>query len=456
MEHKNEKSLSGAKVCIFGAGHLGIDLVGGMVSTYLLFFYTDVFGIPAAAAGMILMLTKIWDAINDPMMGAIVDSTHTKWGKFRPYLFVSSVLMAIFYAAAFYVVPFESVTAKIVWAAITYTLASMAFTMFDVPIWGMVPSITKSPRDRDRLITALRTATSFAYLTVGTITLPLVYFLGGGTEVVNQRDGFFRLMVIMGIIVIVTGWLVPIVFKEKVEVETEKTKFSDRLKSLFINKPALLMLGTEFMAFMGIMLSQSASIYYVVHSLQKPELVSVYMFIIMGGELIGILGSGAFINKLGRKNATYASAIACIVTAALGYLFKGNIPVLFVTSFIFGLGTGLPEVTLGSMLTDTADYMDWKKSIRTDGIIFSMQSLIIKLTGAFASGIIGVALGYFGYDESAATQTASAIGCIDFVRFGFPILVYILVILLLKFYKLDDKTISQIQKELAERKSNLT
>lgn len=452
MKQQTEKGLSTGKVFIFGAGHLGIDLVGGMVSTYLLFFYTDIFGIPAAAAGMILMLTKIWDAINDPMMGAIVDSTHTKWGKFRPYLFVSSLLMAVFYTLTFKVVSFDSMTAKIAWAAITYTLASMSFTMFDVPIWGMVPSITKVHKDRDRLITALRTATSIAYLAVGTITLPLVYFFGGGESVTNQQDGFFRLMLVMGVIVIVSGWLVPIMFKEKVNVEPEKTKFSERLKSLFINKPALIMLGTEFFAFMSIMVSQSASVYYVIHSIRKPELVSLYMFVIMGGELLGILGCGLLINKFGRKNTTYLSAVVCIITAVIGWVLKGNMPILFVTSFIFGLGTGMPEVTLGSMLTDTADYMDWKKSIRTDGIIFSMQSLIIKLTGAFASGIIGILLGVFGYSEAASVQPASAVNCIDFVRFGLPVIVCLIMIMFLKFYKLDDKTISQIHKELAERK----
>lgn len=451
MNHTQDKPLSRAKVTIFGAGHLGIDLVGGMVSTYLLFFYTDVLGLPAAAAGIILLATKIWDAVNDPMMGAVVDSTRTRWGKFRPYLFAGAVCMAVFYSLTFFSIPTDNITLKIAWAAVTYTLASMSFTLFDVPIWGMVPSITKNSKDRDRLITALRTATSIAYLVVGTITLPMVYFFGGGDTITHQQNGFFRLMLLMGVIVVITGWLVPLTFKEKVNIEPETVKFSERLKSLFMNKPALIMLAVEFMAFMGIMLSQSASVYYVVNSMGRPDLVSIYMFVIMGGELLGIQGSNFVVKKLGRYKATSGAAIVCIITAVLGFLFKGNLPIVFITALIFGLGTGLPEVTIGSMLADTADYMDWKKGIRTDGIIFSMQSLVIKLTGAFASGIIGVALGMFGYDGAAEIQSTSAIACIDFVRFGFPIIIYILMLLIMRFYKLDEKTMTQIQRELAER-----
>lgn len=450
--NKQEKKLSSFKVCVFGAGHLGIDLVGGMVATYLLFFYTDVFGISATAAGLILMLTKVWDAVNDPMMGAIVDSTHTRWGKYRPYLFAASVLMAVFYSLTFLVLPFDSMTMKIIWAAVTYTLAGMAFTMFDVPVWGMVPSITSDTNDRDRLITALRSVTSFAYLVVGTITLPLVYFFGGGTSVENQQYGFFRLMLVMGVIVIISGWLVPITFKENVVVETEKTRFSDRLKSLFINKYALHILGAEFLAFLAIMVSETAATYYVIYSLGNADMISVYMFLILGAELLGILGSGIVIRKLGRNKATCFSAAVCIVSLVISFLFKQNLPVQLIFTAVFGLGIGIPEVTLGSMLTDTADYMDWKKGIRTDGIIFSMQSLIIKLATALATGVTGLALGFVGYDAAAEAQSATVIGCIDFMRFGLPLLVYILLFIVMKLYKLDDKTVDQIHKELESRK----
>lgn len=450
---QSKGNLSAAKVCIFGAGHLGIDLVGGMVSTYLLIFYTDVFGISAAAAGLIMMLTKIWDAVNDPMMGAIVDSTHTKWGKFRPYLFAGSIFMAIFYPLTFLVLPFESMTAKIIWAAVTYTLSGMAFTMFDVPIWGMVPTVASTSNDRNRLITAMRSVTSFAYLIIGTITMPMVYFFGGGTAIENQQQGYFRTMLLMAAIVLITGCLVPIVFKEKVKVDETPIPFSTRIKSLFQNKQGLLILFTIFLAFMGIWTGTTASTYYVIESIGRVDIISLYMFVFLGAELVGILISGFFINLLGRKKATLAAAGIVIISSIVLYIFKGNIPILFVFSALWGLGMGIPEVTLSSLLTDTIDYLDWKKSIRTDGIVFSMQSLIIKVASAFAVGIIGIVLGMAGYDGFAESQPASAIACIDILRFIVPILFYALMIIALKFYKLDDKTMEKVHADLANRNS---
>lgn len=448
-----DKRLSNGKIFTFGIGHLGIDLLGGAVSTYLLIFYTDIFGISAYAAGLILMLTKIWDAVNDPMMGAIMDSTHTKWGKFRPYLFAAPFLMAIFYSLTFYTIPTENMTIKVIYAAVTYTLAGMAFTMFDVPVWGMIPSVTKVTEDRNKLITALRMVTSFAYLIIGSITLPMVYKLGGGDSVANQRDGFFRLMLIFGAVVIITGLLIPLRFKENVASEKEKTSFIQRLKTLKDNKPALILLVLTVIGFTGIFVATNATVYHVIYVVGKPELVSAYMFVLLGAEFVGILLSDFVIKKMGRKKATVSATLVVIIAAIAMFFLSQNVVALFILSAIWGLGMAMPEVTLGSMLADSVDYINWKMNIQTSGIVFSMQSLSIKVASAIAAGIIGLGLGIAKYDGAAGVQPQSALTCITFMRIGLPILLYIVFLIVLKRYKLSDEEVVEIQKELAERES---
>ena len=136
------------KIWGYGVGALGKDLANIVISSYLLVFYTNVLGISAAAGVTIMMVTKIWDAINDPMMGIVADKTKTRWGKFRPYLLFVPIPLAVCAVLTFTPVSF-SYTGKLIWAAVTYTLTNTLFTCYDVPMLGMVPSLSDSPRDRN-------------------------------------------------------------------------------------------------------------------------------------------------------------------------------------------------------------------------------------------------------------------------------------------------------------------
>lgn len=147
--------MNNSKVIGYGIGSLGKDLALGVIGSYLLIFYTDILGISAAAAGAILVLTKIWDAVNDPIMGTIVDKTNTKWGRFRPYVLFVPIPLAVFSALCF-VAPDFSTTGKVIYALVTYTITGMLFTAYDVPLWGMVPSITNNQNESNKCISSAR------------------------------------------------------------------------------------------------------------------------------------------------------------------------------------------------------------------------------------------------------------------------------------------------------------
>ena len=194
------------KIWGYGVGALGKDLANIVISSYLLVFYTNVLGISAAAGGTIMMVTKIWDAINDPMMGIVADKTKTRWGKFRPYLLFVPIPLAVCAVLTFTPVSF-SYTGKLIWAAVTYTLTNTLFTCYDVPMLGMVPSLSDSPRDRNALATSGRFFTTIAILLGSTFAYPMIQYLGGGAEVQNLKKGYPAFLAILGVISIAGAWI---------------------------------------------------------------------------------------------------------------------------------------------------------------------------------------------------------------------------------------------------------
>lgn len=158
-----------------------------------MFFYTDVFGISGTAAGLLLFVARIWDAINDPMMGVIVDKTKTKWGRYRPYILIAPIPLYIF-AILTFTVPNLAPTGKLIWAYVTYIGTGMAFTAYDVPMWGLLSTLTRSENDRNQMISLLRNVSTAGYLVMVYATLPLVSILGNG----SQAAGFRNLMIEIG------------------------------------------------------------------------------------------------------------------------------------------------------------------------------------------------------------------------------------------------------------------
>lgn len=444
----NEKTK--VPVLSYGVGSLGKDLVGGMISMYLLVFYTDVFGISAAAAGLIMMLTRVWDAVNDPMMGTIVDRTNTKWGRYRPYLFVMPVIMGIFYTLTF-TTPEIGGTAKIVYAAITYTLGGMAFTAYDVPLWGMVPSMTTDPNERNKLITSQRTFTLVAYLIVGVIAYPAVFALGGGQSTENMQSGFSKLVLLFSIVSVVFAWITFFRCKENIPVSKEKVTVKEMLKALKANKHVqVLLVVTLLMTIPGNIVS-ALNVYYLNYYLGRPDLISIYMFVSMGSMVVGMITVVGFAKRLGRRKATYVGVgLACIISVVLAFCGK-NLAVIFPLLVIYGVVASVSMVTLTSMIADACDYTQWKENMRIDGVIFSLNSFIIKLAMALSSGFAGLFLTVIGYQANAPMQTEATLTGLNMGRFMIPVIPYVIGLLVLRSYQLDDKTIESVREELAQR-----
>ena len=220
------------KIVGYGVSSLGKDLCNIIISTYLMLFYTNILGISAFAGGMIMMGTKIWDAINDPIMGVVADNTRTRWGKYRPYVLFVPPLLAIFGVLVFIPVNFSNV-GKVAWAAVTYVIMSMLSTAFNIPVLSLMPSLTKDPKERAELATCQTFFTTMAVVLGSTFVYPIIKLLGGGSETSNLAKGYPWAMVIAGIILITTGWTTFASTKEVIDTNAkENLSLGQRAKIL--------------------------------------------------------------------------------------------------------------------------------------------------------------------------------------------------------------------------------
>lgn len=439
----NNSKIGAGKIIGYGLDSMGKDLALGVIGSYLLVFYTDILGISAAAAGMILVLTKIWDAINDPMMGAIVDrSKRTKWGKYRPYVLFVPIPLAVFSALCF-IVPDWSTGAKVAYAAITYTITGMLFTAYDVPLWGMLPSLTSDFNTRNKLTSAGRTFTTLAMLIASAIALPAIYSLGGGTEPENLKKGYPLFMLLIGIVGIICALITFASTKEVIyDEEAEKQKgegFFKQIKAIMC-KPLIIVLLVMVFNAMNMILPSVAGVYYMTYYLHRPDMIPIYMMVAMGAGLVTTILAPIMMKKIGPKQLSMAAfAVSAIAGIIIFFVGQGSLAVLFVLFAIPTLCTGILMVSITTMLTMTSDYVAQRKGKRYDGVVFSMNSLAIKVGQAVASGLVSAILAVTHYQANVMEQTPTVSTGILMTRSILPTVLAIIGMIILLMFKLPSQ-----------------
>lgn len=429
--------MKNSKILGYGMGSLGKDFALGVISSYLLVFYTDVLGITAAAAGFILVVTKIWDAINDPIMGSIVDRTNSKWGRFRPYILLVPIPLAVFSVLCF-VAPDFSTTGKFIYALVTYTITGMLFTAYDVPLWGMLPSITENDNDKNKCISIGRFFTSLAMLLATSFALPLIHKLGGGTEVANLKVGYPKFMIIIGVISVVFALITFISTKEKPIVEN-KVKSENIFKEFIgvLNKPLLTVFIAMTLQGIVLVLPNVVGAYYVIYYIGRPDLISLYFLTCGGFGLLAPVVASISLKKISAKKLTIIAMLGGIIVSLIAYFVpSNNITLLFAMFAIFGLFSAMPMVTITSMLMETGEYIARVKGRRADGVIFSLNSFAIKCGTAVASGISSVVLTVTHYNPGAFEQAASVGVGLNATRTLIVAGLYLLVILVVSQFKI--------------------
>ena len=437
------------KIVGYGVSSLGKDLCSIVISTYLMLFYTNILGISAFAGGMIMMGTKIWDAINDPIMGVIADNTHTRWGKYRPYILFVPPILAIFGVLAFIPVNFSNV-GKVAWAAVTYVIQSMCSTAFNIPVLSLMPTLTKDPEERSALATCQTFFTTMAVVLGSTFVYPVIKLLGGGSETSNLAKGYPWAMVIAGIILIVTGWTTFASTKEVIDTTVkENLSLGQRFKAL-IHKPFLAVEGINLLFTLGMSVGNAMGSYYVLYVLGNEGLMSIYMFVMTIAMTAVTLVIPSVLKVVSREKALVLFLSLSSAANLIMYFFGGNnVILILVLTFIASACAFAPAAIVTIMLTDVSDYTVYKSGQRVDGLMYAMNNLTAKIAQAINSGLLGVLLSVCGFDAALGMQQSTAtVSGLNFMRYIYPIIPFIGAIVCAMIYPLKGKALDDMRKSI--------
>ena len=426
----------------YAVGDFGINLYFISVMTYLLYFYTDVLGISAAAAAGVFFVARLIDAISDPIMGAIAERTRSRWGRMRPYMLFGAIPLALISIATFTVPDFDT-PGKVIWAYVTYTLFGLIYTLVTIPYATLTASLTDDYDERTRLST-YRIACAFAGgLVVSVGTVPFV----GLFE--NEATGYQMLMVVFGIIATGLMWVTFASTKEVVvPQQTQRPSLQDSFKAIALNPPLAIVIGIFCCGMLSFTVRQTTTIYFFIYNVGDPSLIATYFLVTLGSMLLGIWAVPHLADRFGKGGATRLGAYLTIV-ACVGFYFTPyeQVAGIFFWGCLVALG-GTPVAVLGwAMIPDTVEYAEHKLGYRADGAIFSTASFFQKLAktigGAGAAFILGIA----GYQANQA-QTAEALQAIHGVLTLVPIGIMVALIILTKLYTLDRQQHGEIVAEL--------
>lgn len=433
--------------------------------TFILFlpiFYTDVFGLPAAAMGTMFLVTRIFDAVNDPIMGTIADRTNTRWGKFRPFLLIFAVPFGIMGVLAFTTPDFDA-TGKLIYAFITYNLLMVMYTIVNVPYSALMGVITPNSLERTEVSSYRFVAAFVGGLIVQAATMSLVKYFGQGNEAVGWQWAMGCLGGLAAILLFVTFATT----KERVQPPKEqKGEFRKDLKDLFTNVPWVLIAGATVFQLTFIVMRQSSVAYYFKYYVGAQQLnlfgnvfeLTFETFtssFLLSGSIITILGVilTKWFSKVFDKKNTYAWFLigSAVVNTAFFWLRPQDVILIYVFNLLFSFALGPVSVLQWAIYTDTADYSEWKNRRRATGLVMAASLFALKLGLALGGTLVGWILAQYGFIANQP-QTAQAETGILLLLSLFPAIFGIVGGLLMVFYPLNNKKMVEIETELTARR----
>ena len=415
----------------YGIGDLGCNLVFSTMASYLMVFYTDVFGITAAAAGTMMLVTKFIDALTDTGMGLIVDRTHTRWGQGRPYFAIGAIPFAVFTFMTFYIPSFSS-GGKLIWAYITYCLLCTAYTVVNIPLNTIVPRLTSDIHERDILVSTRIVCAMAGTAIVMSITAPLVKVFGNG----NEAKGYLITMTVYGIAAMLIFFVTFASTKEVVAptVSDEKKSLKDTFKGL--TGQAWILFFLNLFYFSLYVVRSTTVIYYFKYNLVRSDWLSLVGILGILSGLPMLLALPLLEKKFSKKNLMFFSVVLYIAGDLLIYVGRNSAVCLLAGLVITGLGIyGIFGVTF-AMQPDVIDYSEYKKNSSVAGLIAALQGFFVKGGMGLTSFIIGAFLKNGGYVANAQ-QTSKALSYIEICFIWIPVLLCVAIAGLTYFYKLD-------------------
>lgn len=451
--------LTAKQKAAFGIGAVGKDMVYALSASYVMYFYQDVLRLSATFVGLILMIARVFDALNDPFMGVIVAKTRTRWGRFRPWILTGTVLNALVLYALF-AAPDLSQAGMMVYFSIVYILWGVTYTMMDIPYWSMIPAVTSTPADRENLSVVGRTCAGVGAALIAMFTMLLVGALGGDSE----RAGFNYVALIVSVVFVVTEIVCCAEMKESNQTEMKTATVKEMFRALFSNDQAIVVVLSIVLINSALYLTSNFVIYFFKYDFGGAGWKGSYTLFSTIGGAAQILGMMLLYPLLRKKLSNTGVFTLSLVLALGGYGLllalclaglSGNLIALCVPGVVVFACNGMLSVLTTLFLSNSVDYGQLKTGRREESVIFSMQTFVVKAASGVAVFLTGIGLdliGLVGDTEETGAVAAQSAGTLLGLRLMMtvlPMLVLLAALLLFrrKFILTDEKA-AEISRQL--------
>ncbi|MCK9639964.1 MAG: MFS transporter [Prolixibacteraceae bacterium] len=436
----------------YGLGDVGNNLLFDMGQIYLLKFYTDSLGLPAAVAGLVFLITKIWDGFADITVGTWIDNRRNIGvrGKFRPFMLYAALPLALITIVSF-TTPGFSLTGKTIWAFATYMAFGTIYSIFNIPYGSMIPAMTQDSVERSELA-SFRWAGANTGLLITTVAfMPIV------TAFESMQTGYVVAATVFAFLGLIfqlfsyRGIKERYVSKEQAKARVKGSLLS-KYKSLFKNMPLLVLSLVNLFTFSAFNVKLAVQVYYCQYSLNDISLVPYMGFFSIGCVFVGIAMVPSIVRRIGKKS-TYILGCAIWAFADIMAWFFAKSPVPFIAfACLAFFGTSFINTLNWALVSDAVEYGEWKTGNRSEGLVYSFFIFFRKMSQAFAGFIPGLVLAAVGYVPNAV-QSIKALNGIKGLMFIYPAALAVATIIAMGlFYKLSDSRFNEIVVELNERK----
>ena len=466
---ETKRKLTESEKFAYGIGAVGKDMVYMLSASWILYYYQDILGVNAMAMGIILMAARIFDAFNDPIMGVLVAKTKTKWGKFRPWLMIGTVLNAIVLYLMFAAPPSLKGDGLVTYAAVTYILWGVTYTMMDIPYWSMIPAFTESGKEREGLSALARSCAGVGSALISIVTVMAVAALGNmfGAGPQDERVGFKYFAAIIALLFIIFITVTCAIDKEKSTVEMESVSVKDMFLALLKNDQAMTMVIAIVMINSALYITQNLVIYFFKYDFSPESWQADYTLFNTCGGAFQILAMMIMFPLLRKLMNTMSIFSTSFVMAMAGYAIiliisasgTSNVIFLLIPAFLIMSAIGMLNVVLTIFLANTVDYGELKNGRRDESVIFSMQTFVVKLASGVSALVASVVLTLTHIQKD---DTETLLELTSNQRLGLrgsmtilPIIVLIIgYIIYKKHYILKAEKLEEINRDLAVNKNN--
>lgn len=404
---KCKNLIGGSDVIFYSLTIFGVNMISGLMGSALSFFYTEVLHIATASVAMIFLVSKIWDAVNDPIMGVFVDKTNTKLGKCIPYLRYAPLPLFIVSALIFFPFKYENAAFMALMCGALYILFDGLFTAIDIPVNSLQPLLFTDQKARNKAVSVSSTLGSTGTILPSGLYFALVVLVGGYEQ--SPMGNFIVATAILGIGCLCV-WFSSRKLKEKIVIENTNKSFLETLKPLFKNKYLLIMLLVSLLSG-PINMSSNALVYFCTWNFTDTNLGTAVLFPLLqissgASWMISILCVPYLLKKVSKKRLFFIMcAVGAVANTLLYFIGYSNIWVYILVKFFANFPSGIIATLTTLLITDTIEYTEWKTGKRTEGVTFSLTKLIGKISAALVSSLTMFMLTLVNYDSGKMQAT---------------------------------------------------